>query len=223
MNNLTKNCYCRDAVLSTFPSLYSSPQRAGWCSVNELQTRPNDSSVLSCRRRFVHAFTKCQEPCCSAFSEEAVRLRGPGGVCRFSPIFSQSVQTLSDVASVRNRCVRFAGSVSWGKRSVSHLFVLPTTFTGNCRNVARPLLSGFFLRQGWNVRIVDDDEINNLAPLCLGFRFLWIWCRRNENCLYGWIDSSWKTHWTIFRSSQCSTTGVTKAVVCAILYVGWCI
>ena len=25
------------------------------------------------------------------------------------------------------------------------------------------------------------------------------------------------------RSNQCSTTGVTKAVVCAILFVGWCI
>ena len=28
---------------------------------------------------------------------------------------------------------------------------------------------------------------------------------------------------TLSRSSQCSTTGVTKAVVCAILSVGWCI
>ena len=28
---------------------------------------------------------------------------------------------------------------------------------------------------------------------------------------------------TISRSSQCSTTGITKAVVCAILSVGWCI
>ena len=27
----------------------------------------------------------------------------------------------------------------------------------------------------------------------------------------------------ISRSSQCSTTGVTKAVLCAILSVGWCI
>ena len=27
----------------------------------------------------------------------------------------------------------------------------------------------------------------------------------------------------ISRSSQCSTTGVTKAVVCIILSVGWCI
>ena len=31
------------------------------------------------------------------------------------------------------------------------------------------------------------------------------------------------THIYISRSSQCSTTGVTKAVVCAILSVGWCI
>ena len=27
----------------------------------------------------------------------------------------------------------------------------------------------------------------------------------------------------ISRSNQCSTTGVTNAVVCAILSVGWCI
>ena len=37
------------------------------------------------------------------------------------------------------------------------------------------------------------------------------------------IDSSWWTHWAISRSSQCPTTGVTKAVVCVILSVGWCI
>ena len=34
---------------------------------------------------------------------------------------------------------------------------------------------------------------------------------------------SWLTHWAISCSSQCSTTGVTKAVVCAILPVGCCI
>ena len=28
---------------------------------------------------------------------------------------------------------------------------------------------------------------------------------------------------SVSRSSQCSTTGVTKAVVCVILSVGWCI
>ena len=33
------------------------------------------------------------------------------------------------------------------------------------------------------------------------------------------IDPSWG----ISHSSQCSMTGVTKAVVCAILSVGWCI
>ena len=37
------------------------------------------------------------------------------------------------------------------------------------------------------------------------------------------IDPSWWSHWPISRSSQCSMTGVTKAVVCAILSVGWCI
>ena len=31
------------------------------------------------------------------------------------------------------------------------------------------------------------------------------------------IDPSWWTHWAISRSSQCPTTGVTKAVVCIIL------
>ena len=39
------------------------------------------------------------------------------------------------------------------------------------------------------------------------------WCGR----LHG-VDP-----WAISRSSQCTTTGVTKAVVCAILSVGWCI
>ena len=34
------------------------------------------------------------------------------------------------------------------------------------------------------------------------------------------IDPSWWTHRAISRSSQCSTTGVTKAVVCVILCVG---
>ena len=37
------------------------------------------------------------------------------------------------------------------------------------------------------------------------------------------IDPSWWTHWAISHSSQCSTTGVTKAAVCVILSVGWCI
>ena len=36
-----------------------------------------------------------------------------------------------------------------------------------------------------------------------------------------WIDPSWWTHSAISHSSQCSMTGVTKAMVCAILSVGW--
>ena len=35
-----------------------------------------------------------------------------------------------------------------------------------------------------------------------------------------WIDLSW---WTHFRPSQCSMNDVTKAMVCVILSVGWCI
>ena len=38
-----------------------------------------------------------------------------------------------------------------------------------------------------------------------------------DQSITGW------THWAISRSSQCFKTGVTKAVVCAILSVGWCI
>ena len=34
-------------------------------------------------------------------------------------------------------------------------------------------------------------------------------------CLYTSIE--------IYHSSQCSTTGITQAVVCAIMSVGWCI
>ena len=37
------------------------------------------------------------------------------------------------------------------------------------------------------------------------------------------IDPSWWTHLATSRSSQCSTSGVTKAVVSVILSVGWCI
>ena len=33
-------------------------------------------------------------------------------------------------------------------------------------------------------------------------------------------DPSWWTHLAISRSSQCSTTGVPKAVVCVILSIG---
>ena len=36
------------------------------------------------------------------------------------------------------------------------------------------------------------------------------------------IDHSWWTHWAISRSSQWSTIRATKAVVYAILSVGWC-
>ena len=36
-----------------------------------------------------------------------------------------------------------------------------------------------------------------------------------------WIDPAWWTHWAISRSRHCPMTGVTKAVVCIILSVGY--
>ena len=40
-----------------------------------------------------------------------------------------------------------------------------------------------------------------------------------DNNVYNIIINGYLIH----SSSQCSTTGVTKTVVCAILSVGWCI
>ena len=53
---------------------------------------------------------------------------------------------------------------------------------------------------------VNVDEFFTWTPLLIGSREITEWF-----------------HYSNSRSSQCSTTGVTKAVVCAILYVGWCI
>ena len=57
--------------------------------------------------------------------------------------------------------------------------------------------------------------------LCMFFMFVCMYvCMyvRIYVCMYA-DCASFYTH----RSSQCSTTGVTKAVVCVSLYVGWCI
>ena len=43
------------------------------------------------------------------------------------------------------------------------------------------------------------------------------WDGSSDRSFMGW------THWAISRSPQCSTTGVTKAVICIILSVGCCI
>ena len=38
-----------------------------------------------------------------------------------------------------------------------------------------------------------------------------------------WVDESIPHGEPISHSCQCSTNGVTKAVVCTVLFVGWCI
>ena len=56
-----------------------------------------------------------------------------------------------------------------------------------------------------------------------------------KHCISQYIHSTWQDDWNgavvnklhavkpVMGDWQCSTTGVTKAVVCAILSVGWCI
>ena len=48
-------------------------------------------------------------------------------------------------------------------------------------------------------------------------------CHICRMCSSGWINLLWWTHWAVSLSNLCSTTAVTKSVVCAILSVGWCI
>ena len=67
------------------------------------------------------------------------------------------------------------------------------------------------LLQEWNDHVCNDL----VADVAL-------WLRAFAHCAMGHrIDPSWGG--PIAHSSQCSMTGVTKAVVCATLSVGWCI
>ena len=70
------------------------------------------------------------------------------------------------------------------------------------------------------IRVVSQQwDSQNLKERDVAQRYnVRSWCGgSSDRSFMGW------THWAISRSSQCSTTGVTKAVVCVILYVGWCI
>ena len=67
----------------------------------------------------------------------------------------------------------------------------------------------------------DDDDDDDVNPfLLIGARCRSVVRAFAHGAMGRPVDPSW---WTIARSSQCSTTGITKAVVCAILSVGWCI
>ena len=43
-----------------------------------------------------------------------------------------------------------------------------------------------------------------------------LWGKGQKHQFYSCSMTTYKSHWGIFRSSQCTTTGVPKAVVCAI-------
>ena len=63
---------------------------------------------------------------------------------------------------------------------------------------------------------------------CLEYRYLYVQVARCSSVVRAFahgamgcrIDPSWWTHSAISPSSQCTTTGVRKAVVCVILSVG---
>ena len=90
----------------------------------------------------------------------------------------------------------------------------------------------------WTERVAGNatNKINLLYFLGVFlflFLFLFVcWWSGDQECpsLITYIDIYWFVLVKIIkitskgsRSSQCSTTGVTKAVVCIILSVGWCI
>ena len=56
-----------------------------------------------------------------------------------------------------------------------------------------------------------------------GFSMEYLPVREWDGAMGCLIDPAWWTHRAASHSNQCSISGVTKAVVCVILSVGWCI
>ena len=66
----------------------------------------------------------------------------------------------------------------------------------------------------------------NIAYIHFNYIIIWLWTYLISRPIALWYSvCSWcdGTYWYVSCSSQCSKTGVTKAVVCAILSLGWCI
>ena len=87
-------------------------------------------------------------------------------------------------------------------RTFSYLFKNPCCWSEREAHVAPVGFLSCNLSKPWN---------KHLVMVIVQYKFVTLSFMSNM----GW------THWPISRSSQCSTTGVTKAVVCAILSVGW--
>ena len=76
---------------------------------------------------------------------------------------------------------------------------------------------------------IAEHVFEELVSLCFCHYVTVLFAGLCGKSVRSWCDGSsdrpfmgW-TLWAISRSSQCSTTSVTKAVVCIILSVGWCI
>ena len=83
---------------------------------------------------------------------------------------------------------------------------------------SQPMLAPLYRACHYTGRAIIQGVFNRNAARCrLGARAF------ARGAMGHGFDHSWWTHWAISRSSYCSTTGVTKVVVCAILFVVRCI
>ena len=82
----------------------------------------------------------------------------------------------------------------------------------------------FILNNNIYLTMYSSNFINGISDAWSGARCSYVVRVFAHSVMGRRIDPSWGwIHWAISCSSQCSTTGVTKAMVCAILSVGWCI
>ena len=74
----------------------------------------------------------------------------------------------------------------------------------------------------------NNNNNNNILKLILAIHhvnaLLQDYCSKaSHSAMSCQVNPSWWTHWAISHSSQCSTIGITKTTVYAILSLRWCI
>ena len=85
------------------------------------------------------------------------------------------------------------------------------------------------LRLAFYIEVIIENELHLskelICVICnvMGSRCSSVLRAFAHGAMGHWIDPSWWTQWAISRLSQCSMTAVTKAIICIILSVGWCI
>ena len=111
-------------------------------------------------------------------------------------------------------CYTSRGALAGTKNELKQmpLSIIKTTYITICL----PINSLIVISKDWIITILGiwTNLIARCSSVVIGF---------THGAMSRRIDPSWWTHWDISRFSQCSTTGVTKFMVCAILSVGLCV